>query len=302
MLQCRMFKKPSDLKISQLDLGIERAPEQDRNHHLGGRSFYFFDFDDNIAFLSTPLILFNKIDGSELQISSGEFAQFHHTIGKTGPYRDYQIDYCDRTGTFQKFRDHHIDELEKLEGKRQVFVEDVAHALGFPDFHWKGPSWECFYHAAFNQRPISVITARGHTPQTLQEGIDLFVEHSFLPARPNYLSIFPVSHTETRRGLGDHSLQMSVAELKQKAIRASVEIAIEKYGHSPHHRFGMSDDDPKNVQLIIEEMRRLKSDYPEMSFFVIETQKGEFIKHEVAHNETKNTVNHHFQMSLFDKA
>jgi hypothetical protein len=61
----------------------------------------------------------------------------------------------------------------------------------------------------------------------------------------------------------------------------SVEQAIQTYGYSPHHRFGMSDDDPKNIELIAEEMTRLKARYPEMSFFMIETQHGNFIKHEI---------------------
>ncbi len=265
----------------QLELGINRAPEKDRNFHLGGRSFYFFDFDDNIAFLTTPLILFHKNDRREVQINSGDFAQYHQTIGVSGPYAEYEIDYCDRTGTFRNFRDHHIDELEKLNGKRQVFVRDVADALGYPDFQWKGPSWECFYHAAFNQRPLSVITARGHHPQTLKEGIRVFVQNKFLPLEPNYLSIYPVSHKPTRIELGDSDFSQGTAELKQRAIRASVEKAIEVYGYNPHHRFGMSDDDPKNIQLILEEMARLKARFPEMSFFMIETQHGSFIKHEV---------------------
>lgn len=265
----------------QLELGINRPKEMDRNYHLGGRSFYFFDFDDNIAFLTTPLILFKKDDRSEVQISSGDFAQYHQTIGKSGPFADYDIDYCDVTGTFRNFRDHHIEDLERLNGKKQVFVKDVAEALGFPDFQWKGPSWECFYHAAFNQRPVSVITARGHHPETMKEGIRVFVQNKVLPLEPNYLSVYPVSHKETRIVLGDVEFKEGTAELKQRAIRASVEKAIETYGYNPHHRFGMSDDDPKNIQLIVEEMTRLKSRFPEMSFFMIETQHGSFIKHEV---------------------
>ncbi|WP_413944167.1 hypothetical protein [Bdellovibrio sp. HCB-162] len=265
----------------QLELGINRSPEKDRNFHLGGRSFYFFDFDDNIAFLTTPLILFHKNDRSEVQISSGDFAQYHQSIGKSGPYADYKLDFCDMTGTFRNFRDVHIDEVEKLQGKKQIFVQDVAAALGFPDFQWKGPSWECFYHAAFNQRPVSVITARGHHPETLKDGIRVFVQNKLLPLEPNYLSIYPVSHKETRLELGDLDFTQGTAELKQRAIRASVEKAIELYGYNPHHRFGMSDDDPKNIQLIVEEMTRLKARFPEMSFFMIETQHGNFIKHEV---------------------
>lgn len=285
----------------QLELGINRAPEVDRNFHLGGRSFYFFDFDDNIAFLTTPLILFHKDDRREVKISSGDFAQYHQTIGRSGPFADFEIDFCDQAGTFRNFRDHHINELEKMQGQQQIFVQDVAEALGFPDFQWKGPSWECFYHAAFNQRPLSVITARGHHPQTLKEGIRVFVQNKHLPLEPNYLSVYPVSHKGTRVKLGDANFKEGTAELKQRAIRASVEKAIEVYGYNPHHRFGMSDDDPKNIQLIVEEMTRLKARYPEMSFFMIETQHGSFIKHEVKINGLRGEkVENISQLSFFE--
>lgn len=286
----------------QLELGITRHPERDRNFHLGGRSFYFFDFDDNIAFLTTPLILFHKETREELLISSGDFAQQHRHIGHSGVYGAYDIDYCDMTGTFRNFRDHHIDELERLQGRRQIFVQDVAHALGFEDFQWKGPSWECFYHATFNQRPLSVITARGHHPETLKDGIRVFVQNKLLPLEPNYLSVYPVSHKETRHVLGDVEFKEGTAELKQRAIRASVEKAIEVYGYNPHHRFGMSDDDPKNIQLILEEMTRLKSKYPEMSFFIIETQHGNFIKHEVTkHGLRGEKAENISQLSFFEE-
>ena len=282
----------------QLDLGFAREPERDRNFHLGGRSFYFFDFDDNIAFLSTPLILFHKESGVEHSISSGEFAHHHQNIGRLGPYRDYELRFCDVTGTFRNFRDHNPHELEKLGKKSQIFVEDLTEALGMPDVQWKGPSWECFYHASFNQRPVSLITARGHHPNTIKSGIDVLVERKILPVSPNYLSIFPVSHIETRQILGDVDLKMSTAELKQRAISMSVEQAIAQYGYSPHHRFGMSDDDPKNIQLIIEEMTRLKSKYPEMSFFMIETHEGNFIKHEVGHSGVSGKLMSEYQSQL----
>lgn len=286
----------------QLELGIQREPERDRNFHLGGRSFYFFDFDDNIAFLSTPLILFHKVTGEELLLNSGEFAQQHHSIGHQGPYKDYKIDYDDQVGTFRNFRDKHHDELERLEKKHQVFIQDVAEALGYPDFQWKGPSWECFYHATFNQRPVSLITARGHHPDTIKQGIKLFVQNKVLPLEPNYLSVFPVSHKPTRQELGDIHLQMTPAQLKQSAIRASVERALKTYGKSQHHRFGMSDDDPKNIQLIYEEMVRLKNQYPDMSFFLIETQHGNFIKHEVTLSGLRSQASEQSsQLSFFER-
>lgn len=267
--------------MSQLELKIERQKENDRNLHLGGRSFYFFDFDDNVAFLTTPIILFHKVTGQELKITSGEWAQEHFRVGREGIFSEYRVDFDDSTGSFKHFRDHSKEKLEGFGHERQTFIEDIAAALGFPEFQWKGPSWSCFFHAAFNQRPVSVITARGHHPETIKSGIKHFVERGHLPLEPNYLSIFPVSHRDTRTLLGDHQFSLNTAELKQRAIRESVKKAIEVYGYSPHHRFGMSDDDPKNIQLIIDEMQRLKNEFPEMKFFMIETQNGQFVKHEV---------------------
>jgi hypothetical protein len=268
----------------QLELDPMRSKEVDRNFHLGGRSFYFFDFDDNVAFMTTPLVLFHKQTNAEVFVSSADWAHEHMNIGKVGIYRDYQIDFDDRIGSFRYFRDHDNEQLKKLGKNSQTFVHDMAEALGFPDLQWQGPSWSCFYHATFNQRPVSVITARGHGASTIKDGIRLMVDAGHLPMEPNYLSVYPVTNPDTRLVLGDNSFEKTTAELKQIAIRASVETALRVYGYSPHHRFGMSDDDPKNIQLISEEMTRLKNKYPEMSFFMIETQKGSFIKNEITNS------------------
>ncbi|MFN3455369.1 MAG: hypothetical protein ACK41T_10455, partial [Pseudobdellovibrio sp.] len=184
----------SQSKKGQLELGPTHLREPDRNYHRGGRSFYFFDFDDNIAFLATPLILFHKVTQEELHVSSGEWALHHQTIGKSGVYQDYEINWDDQTGTFRCFRDIKLDEAEKLLGKKQSFVQDIMQVLGMPDVQWKGPSWDCFYHAVFNQRPISVITARGHSSETLRAGIYEFVKSGYLPMEPNYLSLFACSN------------------------------------------------------------------------------------------------------------
>ncbi len=290
-------------KKMQFELGQTRVKEPDRNFSRGGRSFYFFDFDDNIAYLTTPLILFHKKTREELSLSSAEWALHHHSIGKNGIYSEYEIDFDDRNGTFRCFRDIELSETDRQSGKKQAFVQDIASALKDLDTVWKGPSWDCFYHAVFNQRPISVITARGHSAETLRAGIYELVKAGHLPLEPNYLSIFAVSNKQTRKDLGDTDLKMSTAELKQHAIKASVEKAIEVYGFSPHHRFGMSDDDPKNIQLIVEEMTRLKSRYPEMSFFMIETHNGSFTKHEITQHGMRTPYAHDgsIQLDLFSQ-
>ena len=290
--------------LGQLSFDMLVPKETDRNFHLGGRSFYFFDLDDNVAFLSTPIIIFHKKTEIEIPLSSGEFAHENKNIGISGPYADYYINFNDAHGSFRHFRDKELHPLEIKEGKKQGFVEDILKAMNELDTHWKAPSWDYFYHATYNKRPVSLITARGHHPTTIIEGVDQLVKAGFLPNTPNYHSIYPVSNPEVRKDLGDVHFKQSVAELKKYAIRASVEKAISEYGYSPFHRFGMSDDDHKNVELITEEMRDLKKKYPEMSFFVIETFKDSFSKREVLLHETREIISAKEstkpQLNLFD--
>ncbi|MBK23123.1 MAG: hypothetical protein CME70_03880 [Halobacteriovorax sp.] len=279
-------KKREDSR-AQLEFSFGRPKEKDRNAHLGGKSFYFFDFDDNVVYLSTPIVLFHKKTNKEVFVGSGEFAQENKRIGKSGPYADYYLNFDDLTGSFRYFRDHSFGLLDKIVRKKQTFVQDVAKAIQNAEYDWKAPSWNCFYHATFNNRPTSVITARGHDSDTIKEGVKLMVKEGHLPHEPNFLSIYPVSNPEVRVALGDKELTSSIAELKRGAIRESVEEAIRIYGYSPHHRFGMSDDDPHNVELITEEMKTLKRKYPEMSFFVIHTHQDHFVKEEVLQHKLK---------------
>ncbi len=300
----KIVKEKSEArKNSQLELNIPHPPEQDRNFTKDGRSFYFFDFDDNIMHLATNIVLFHKDSGEEKIISSHELSMESENIGKRSIYKDYKFDYNDKSGSFRYFRDKKITFLEKLLGKKQSFVADIERALKTPDYQWKGPSWKFFHYAVYNQRPLSIITARGHAPETIQEGIALLVKRGFLPKIPNYLCIYPVSNKSVRQKLGDQDYKLSTAMLKKVAIVKSVESAFAKYGKNSYHRFGMSDDDPKNVELIEQAMVELKQKYREISFFVIDTHNGGCVKKEIFadHIEDKNIAGPQFEsLSLFD--
>lgn len=287
----RKNTRKSQIKMgTQLSFDFEVPKKEDRNFHLGGRSFYFFDFDDNVAYLSTPIILFHKKTGEEITLSSGEFAENHRDIGISGKYQNYFMEFNDESGSFRHFRDKKFTATQVKSGVKQTFIQDIEKALEDADHVWKAPSWNSFYHATYNQRPVSLITARGHHPETIKAGIDLMVKDGHLPLAPNYHSIFPVSNVDIRKELGDLNLTKTVPELKKDAIRFSVEKALEDYGNSPFHRFGMSDDDPKNIELITEEMRELKFKYPDMSFFVIQTFKDSYTKFEVLPYETREII------------
>lgn len=288
MVRIRLSRKRVPKNQAQMELSLERPIEKDRNHHLGGRSFYFFDFDDNVAYLTTPIVIFNKETGAERTLSSGEWARYHQNIGISGPFANYYVDYNDETGSFRYFRDQKHTFIDKVVRKKQTFLSDIEKALEQADYSWKAPSWNCFYHATYNRRPTSVITARGHNKETIQDGIDLIVRTGHLPHNPNYLSIYPVTNPNVRvNELQDPDLKHSVADLKRAAINQSVEQALKIYGHNPHHRFGMSDDDPKNVELITEEMKVLKKKYPEMAFFVIQTFEDSYVKTEILETKTR---------------
>lgn len=292
---------PKSSTATQLELPLERLREPDRNFARGGRSFYFFDFDDNVAFVTTPIFLFHKETGAEIRISSRELAQQSALIGKEGLFADYKFDHDPATGSFRCFRDKDITWLEQMMGRKQMFVNDLSAALGLPEMQWKGPSWSCFYHAVFNSRPLALITARGHHPKTLQEGISMWVREGHLPQEPNYLAIYPVSHPEVKARLGLPESN-DIPHLKQKAIRAAVEQAVKVYGNNPHHRFGMSDDDPRNIDWIVKEMQELKREYSRMSFFIIQTHGEQMIKTEVfADHLQEKAVGGSQQMSLFDE-
>ena len=50
----------TDGSKGQMALPIQFFRELDRNFHKGGRSFYFFDLDDNVLHLPSELVLFKK--------------------------------------------------------------------------------------------------------------------------------------------------------------------------------------------------------------------------------------------------
>ena len=239
-------------------------------------SFYFFDFDDNIMFLSTKIFIRNTTTGEEKALTTGDYAWIHPLLGRPGEWGDW----AEFPGTFRDFRD--ISPAQAARGRKQPFVRDVEAAIAGDPASWKGPSWDLFVHACDKQRPAAIITARGHAPDTIKAGVRVLVEHKLIPSEPDYLAVFPVGNDDLRREeLDDARLTMTIPALKKVAIIASVERALARHGSAPAHRFGMSDDDPDNVNLIIRAMTVCKLKHPDKRFFVINTHFDQMVKLEV---------------------
>lgn len=237
----------------------------------GSLSFYFFDVDDNLLFLSTKLYLWNGETRAELAIGSGEFAAIQSQLGRPGPWQAWAT----RAETFRDFNDQ-----PNVPPDEPSFVRDVVSAVQ-GTAPWQGPSWPLLVHAAKMQRPVALISARGHAPETIEAGLRKLVSLGQLPRVPPILGIYTVTNKAVRESLGVADLAMTVPSIKKIAIQNAVETALQSYGAQPPHRFGMSDDDTANVVLAVSAMRDCKLKHRDKRFFVINTNGHEFVKMEI---------------------
>lgn len=115
--------------------------------------YYAFDWDDNIMYMPTKIVLKDE-NGDEVGMSTEDFAEHRHEIGKTPfNYRGKTIvGYAD--DPFRNFR---------TAGDKQFKVDAMRAKTG--------PAWSDFVEAINNGSIFSIITARGHNPQTLKDAV-----------------------------------------------------------------------------------------------------------------------------------
>ncbi len=250
-----------------------------------GTSFYFFDFDDNIMFLDTTVRVRNRIDGSIKEVSTHAFAGIRTSLGSPGEWADYE----QFSETYINFGDRDPGSLRP--GEEQSLVNDVRAAIGSDKTVWQAPSWPLLQYACAKQRPIAIVTARGHSADTIKAAIRVLVDEKLLEAEPQYLGICAVNNPAMKADLAAGLPPEAKArfgagkdvtsDLKRVAINRFVDQAAESFGSEEPHRFGMSDDDPMNVDLIVKAMCDCKKRYMHMRFFVIDTHQDEHVKLEV---------------------
>lgn len=238
---------------------------------MNGVSAYLFDIDDNLFLLPTSIYLWNAEKQQEKPVSSGAFAAIQNALGKPGQWQSWTVG----PSTFRDFRD---DDSKPHEA--QQFIVDLVAAIEGQE-RWQGPSWRLLVHAATNQRPTAMITARGHAPETIRAGLQLLINRGLLPAMPPLLGIYTVTNPKVQADLGVRDPAMTIPSIKKLAIKKAVAECLERYGTEAPHRFGMSDDDPNNVVLAISAMRDCKTTYPTKRFFVINSNHEEFVKLEI---------------------
>ena len=115
--------------------------------------YYAFDWDDNILFMPTSIILLSDKD-DEVPMSTEDFAEHRQQIGKE-PF-NYKgtaiVDFA--PNPFRNFRS---------EGDKRFVLDSL---LAQP-----GPSWNDFVECINGGSIFAIITARGHNPKTLREAV-----------------------------------------------------------------------------------------------------------------------------------
>jgi hypothetical protein len=123
--------------------------------------YYAFDWDDNIVHMPTKIMVKDE-DGDEVGMSTDDFAEHRHHIGKE-PF-DYKgkmiVGFSENP--FRNFR---------TEGDKDFLVDAMRARTG--------PAFDDFKEAINNGSIFSIITARGHNPNTLKEAVYNYIIEGF---------------------------------------------------------------------------------------------------------------------------
>ena len=137
---------------------IEEGFKDDKSPDL---KYYAFDWDDNIVHMPTKIIVLDD-NGEEVGMSTDDFAEHRHHIGKEDfNYKGHKIVGFAKD-PFRNFR---------TEGDKD-FIVDAMRAK-------TGPAFDDFREAINNGSIFSIITARGHNPNTLKQAVYNYIINDF---------------------------------------------------------------------------------------------------------------------------
>jgi hypothetical protein len=115
--------------------------------------YYAFDWDDNLMYMPTKIYLKDE-EGNSVGMSTEDFAEYRSEVGKEPfEYEGHKIVGYDEDA----FRDFKVTRDKK-------FLQDAMKAP-------VGPAWDDFVEAVNNGSIFAIVTARGHTPSVLKNGV-----------------------------------------------------------------------------------------------------------------------------------
>jgi hypothetical protein len=142
------------MKKNRLKEGIDEMGTPDMK-------YYAFDWDDNVVHMPTKIILKNE-DGDEIGMSTDDFAEYRHQIG------DEPFNY--KGETIVGYSDEPFKNFQ-TPGDKDFLIDAMRAKLG--------PAFDDFREAINNGSIFSIITARGHNPNTLKEAVYNYIISGF---------------------------------------------------------------------------------------------------------------------------
>jgi len=244
--------------------------------------YYAFDWDDNVVFMPTQIILLDT-QGKEVGMSTHAFARERSKIGKEEFEYEGNIIKGFAENPFRNFR---------VEGDAQ-FINDAPNAS-------LGPSFKDFKECIEGASIFAIITARGHNPNTLKQVCKSYIMSKFggidtekvIASIKKYNELYGSSNTNENSALIDDYLELcqfspvsnpqiagtdSAAAASPEELKASelarfidhVDEQVKRINKNitkgQTREIGFSDDDPKNVDYIL-------------SHFALRDQQGRFRK------------------------
>jgi len=138
--------------------------------HTPVMKYYSFDWDDNLMFMPTKIYLKDN-NGKSVGMSTEDFAEHRTQIGKDEfEYEGHKIVGFDEN----PFRDFSVAGDKK-------FLTDAMKAP-------TGPAWSDFVEAINNGSIFSIVTARGHTPSILKQGVYNLIKKNMYGIDSNQLA------------------------------------------------------------------------------------------------------------------
>ena len=225
--------------------------------------YYAFDWDDNIVFMPTKIILLDT-EGNEVGMATDDFAEYRTEIGKKEfEYEGHTIkDFA--LFPFKNFR---------VEGDAQ-FLNDVMNVKRL------GPSFKDFKKCVEGASIFAIITARGHNPDTLKEACKKYIMSGFgginteevIKHIKSYNELAGISNDSPAPQLVDKYLELckfhpvtfgqgsaaNPEQLKVIALNDFIEYAdtlakqVRKHAKKgAKTSVGFSDDDHRNIEAMI---------------------------------------------------
>lgn len=172
----------------------------------------------------------------------------------------------------------------------QIFVNDFAEVfIDWPNP--KGASFDKFKECLINKNDLSLITARGQSPEIIRTVLANFIHLTKIEGRENWdgldedikglvdnIDIYPVSSETFNGQFGTNNQDYSVSYKKKLAFKDFLD---KNYNGEPIS-MGFSDDDPKNIRSIQELIEgELMEDCPKCHFVLYNTSEDEIKKYPV---------------------